>query len=81
MEPTRPPIAPPEVPTFTRELEALLNKYSKDNETMTPDFILVLYIVGCLDAFKEATHKRDRWFNAKLTPPPVGEPPIKGRIE
>lgn len=80
MEPTRPALKPPTVPSFERELEQLLNKYSKDGEAKTPDFILVLYIVGCLDAFKEATQKRDRWFDAKLTPPPIGEPPIKGHI-
>lgn len=35
----------PEKPTFEKELESLLNKYSKDYSSATPDFILADYLV------------------------------------
>lgn len=42
---------------FQHELEILLNRYSKDSETNTPDWVLAQYLVGCLDALKVANEK------------------------
>ena len=50
---------------FKHELEILLNSHSKENDSNTPDFILMNYIVRCLDAFNEAVVDRDKWFNFK----------------
>lgn len=51
------------MPTFDKELEDLLNKYSKDAETNTPDFILAHYLKLCLLAWQE-TQKRLLDYNA-----------------
>lgn len=50
---------------FHDELRTLLNGYSKENESNTPDFILTRYIERCLDAFDEATRARDKWYGSK----------------
>ena len=36
---------------FKKELCELLNKYSKENESDTPDFILAEYLIGSLKVF------------------------------
>ena len=40
--------------TFETELESLLNRYSKENPSHTPDRILAQYLMGCLDIFTRA---------------------------
>ncbi len=52
--------------TFKKELESLLNSYSKENGSNTPDFILAKYLVGCLNAYNKALVERDRWFEVKV---------------
>ena len=47
---------------FKRQLESLINRYSKENESNTPDFILAKYLVGCLEAFNQATKEREKWY-------------------
>lgn len=49
--------------TFKKELEVLLNSYSKESENNTPDFILAKYLLDCLDAFTLATNRRAIWYN------------------
>jgi len=69
--------------TFKRELESLLNKYSKENPTNTPDFILAEYLINCLHTFDEAFKLREAWYGYKaidqtVDPPsqnPVNRPP------
>jgi hypothetical protein len=48
--------------TFDSELAALLNKYSMENGSNTPDFILASYIQGCLDAFNKTVDWREEWY-------------------
>ena len=50
-------------PTFFEELTALVNKHSLENASNTPDFILALYLNGCLEAFNTATKRRTLWYN------------------
>lgn len=45
------------------ELTTLLNCYSAENQSNTPDFILAEYVIGCLDAFNSAVKRRTRWYN------------------
>lgn len=47
---------------FRRELAALCNKYCRESESNTPDFILARFMVGCLDAFDRATEDREEWY-------------------
>lgn len=47
---------------FTLELQELLNKHSRENNSDTPDHILVLYMLSCLNAYDSAVRQRDHWF-------------------
>jgi hypothetical protein len=47
------------------DLASVLNKYSVENESDTPDFILAKYLCSCLDAWNEAVTARDKWWNFK----------------
>lgn len=48
--------------TFEKELGQLLNSYSRENASNTPDFILARYIAGCLRAFEAAVLRREEWY-------------------
>jgi hypothetical protein len=47
---------------FQKELAALINKHSVENESDTPDFVLAEYLNNCLDAFGTAMEVRDNWY-------------------
>lgn len=49
--------------TFKKELESLINKYSKENDSNTPDFILADYLGNCLKSFEITIKERDKWYN------------------
>ena len=57
---------------FLNELKGLINKYSEENKSNTPDFILVEYIAGCLLAFNTAVQLRETWYGRK-EPQPICE--------
>ena len=50
---------------FKKELESLINKYSLENESDTPDFILADYLIRCLEAFNISHKSVDKWFDIK----------------
>lgn len=52
---------------FEQELRDLINRYSLENESNTPDFILAEFLIKCLEAFNEASNKREEWYGKKLT--------------
>lgn len=54
--------------TFEEELEHIINKYSRENPSNTPDFILAQYIDGCLKAFETATQQRETWYGRDARP-------------
>ena len=49
---------------FKTELSALLNKYSMEGSSDTPDFILAEYICNCLSAFNLTIKRRRKWYTA-----------------
>ena len=49
-------------PGFRKELEGLLNRYSKENESNTPDFILADFMVDAMIAFDDSTNRREKWY-------------------
>lgn len=51
----------PGPPTFRQELTKLLNRYSMESASNTPDFVLASFLHGTLSAFEKATLERDRW--------------------
>ena len=52
-------------PTFESELTDLINRYSKENESDTPDWIIANYLCNCLKSFNSATKTITYWYNAK----------------
>jgi hypothetical protein len=47
---------------FEKELINLINKYSLENGSDTPDFILARYLCMCLENFDSVTNKRNEWY-------------------
>lgn len=56
-------------PSFQTELEALINKYSVENQSSTPDFILAEYLTGCLEVFNKTVIKRASWYGREAGKP------------
>ena len=48
---------------FRDDLEKLINKYSRENGSNTPDFILAEYLCDCLAFFDKAVRRREQWYN------------------
>ena len=51
---------------FEKALEGLINKYSMENESDTPDYILAQYMFTCLSAYRNAVTARDKWFQVDM---------------
>jgi len=51
---------------FLLELKSLLNRFSKENVSDTPDFILASYIEHCLQAYNNATNAREKFYGRNL---------------
>lgn len=49
--------------TFEQELENLINRYSLENDSNTPDFILAKHLKGCLEIFNVTMTNRDKWYD------------------
>ena len=47
--------------SFRKELAKLINKFSKENGSDTPDFILAEYLADCLSAYDNAVTARTEW--------------------
>jgi len=50
---------------FEEELRKLINQFSIETESNTPDFILAQYMLGCLSNFNLAVRNRDTWYSFK----------------
>ena len=47
---------------FLQELEDLINRYNKENDSDTPDFILAKYLNSVLNNFNAAVLEREQWY-------------------
>lgn len=47
---------------FIKDLESLINSYSLENGSDTPDFLLAEYMHGCLAVFEAIIKARDEWY-------------------
>jgi len=47
---------------FEEGLTILLDKWSQENGSDTPDFILAKYLRQCLQNFNEAVNHREKWY-------------------
>lgn len=52
--------------SFEKQLETLINKYSKENDSDTPDFILAEYLSDCLQGYNKTVKARDKWFGVNM---------------
>lgn len=52
--------------TFKDELTSLINKYSLENASNTPDFIIAQYLIECLDSYNLATMLRNKWYGSSI---------------
>jgi hypothetical protein len=60
--------------TFEQAIQQMINHYSQENESNTPDYILAQFLVGCLAAFNTAVQQRENWYGRDPRPTaPVGE--------
>ena len=53
---------------FMTELTTTLNRGCRENASGTPDFILAIYLQGCLDAFNRAVNAREAWYGRPQDP-------------
>lgn len=53
---------------FEKAIKEMINKFSMENASNTPDFILAMYLNNCLKAFNEATQQRETWYGRDARP-------------
>jgi hypothetical protein len=58
----------PRMRSLQDDLAEALNRYSAENGSNTPDFILAQYLTTCLGAFDAAVQERARWYGRMDTP-------------
>ncbi len=56
--------------TLEKELEVLINKYSQENISDTPDFILARFMLSCLNAWNIGIQQRETWHGRDARPSP-----------
>lgn len=61
-------VAPDSGSGFEQELKSLINKYSMENVSNTPDFILATYLLACLAAYNSALTYRTAWYGLGQEP-------------
>lgn len=54
--------------TFGEELKTLINKYSRENNSNTPDFILAEFMCNALNTFETYVKARDNWYGIAPVP-------------
>ena len=62
-------------PEFRKALEMVINCYSMENGSHSPDFLLAQYLFDCLAAFDKAVMHREAWYGRVPSYPPSTEPP------
>ncbi len=55
------------VMTFLKEITDIINKYSMETESNTPDFVLAGYLDNCLEIFNLAVEARDKFYGEDHT--------------
>lgn len=68
---------------FRRELASVLNRFSMENASDTPDFLLADYLIDCLRALDTAVRARERYYGREKQPLTVGpsSPQSQGSAE
>jgi hypothetical protein len=65
------------------EIQHTINRYSRENNSNTPDFILANYLYACLVAFEDAVNNRSDWYSRHDTPgqAPTPAPALREAVE
>ena len=61
-----------------KDIAAVLNKHSQENASNTPDHILAMYLLACLNAFNTAMQQRETWYGRDSRPTQPGTPLNEG---
>lgn len=62
---------------FLDELTAVINRYSMENGSDTPDFLLAAYLAECLTAYDKAVSAREKWYGRDVPPAAItGDVPV-----
>jgi hypothetical protein len=61
--------------TFAEELTSLINRFSRENASDTPDFIVAAYVSAALEAFENAVNAREKWYGREPVPVPADQCP------
>jgi len=62
IEITKPEVTEP----FLSELEHLINRFSEESGSDTPDFILASYLYGCLVNYNRSLQARENWYGREI---------------
>ena len=54
--------------SFDKRLESLINEFSMESASGTPDFILASYLRSCLNNWNMHIQERDKWFRGSVQP-------------
>lgn len=63
--------APLKEENLEKDLMRLINMYSLENESNTPDFILAGYLINCLDVFNKTINRRSKWYRCPTEKPTI----------
>lgn len=53
--------------SLVEQIRDLLNQYSRENKSNTPDFILANYLLSCLETGEKLINAREDWYGVKLS--------------
>lgn len=59
-------------PAFVDELASVLNRFSRENASNTPDWILAQYLMACLAAWNVGVQQRETWYGRDARPSEAG---------
>ncbi len=70
--PASPSVEQAKTPAMADDLEhalsSALNRYSAENPSNTPDWILAQFLLGCLAAWNQGVQQRETWYGLDARP-------------
>ena len=69
----------PGLSEFERELANLINRYSLENDSDTPDFMLAAYLRSCLEVVAGFIRQREKWYGRRVKSDTEPLPPHHSR--
>lgn len=68
--PEKPQSPTPKDESFVKDLACLINRYSLENGSDTPDFVIAEHLAGCLVEFNATCRRREKWYGREPIPVP-----------